>query len=198
MDLLVDPVELAAFEESIQVRGTCSSPPSARRPPPDSCACRRCPGAGRSRHTTTTPAGPLSCASRCAGRSARCSRGCSSTRDVPARGDVVHRVPHQLEAPIVVVTARQSVLVVDGRVAGIASADQHVVHLDEHVGILGVDPPGEFDVRPHVIFLGERHGMAVRGVVAAAVLPVAVVHEERHAVGAIGQQPLGRLVEIRL
>ena len=82
--------------------------------------------------------------------------------------------------------------------AGLRPAHHHVVHFDEHLGIFFVDPPGEFQVCPHVVLLGERHRMAVRRVFAAALIPVAVEHQVDDAVGAVGQQAFGGLVEIRL
>ena len=75
--------------------------------------------------------------------------------------DVVHRVPHQLEAPVVVVAARQSVLVVDRRQPPRVAAAEHVVHFDQHVGILGVDSLGQIEIRADVVLLAIRHGMAV-------------------------------------
>ena len=104
--------------------------------------------------------------------------------------DVVHRAPHQLEAPIVVVTAGQAVLVVDRREPPRVAAADHVVHFDQHLGILGVDSPGQIEIRADVVFLAIGHRMAVVGVVAAAVPPIAVEHQEDDAVGAVGQEPL--------
>ena len=67
--------------------------------------------------------------------------------------DVVQRAPHQLEAPIVVVAARQAVLVIDRRQPPRVAAAEHVVHFDQHFGILGVNSLGKIEVRADVVFL---------------------------------------------
>jgi hypothetical protein len=85
---------------------------------------------------------------------------------------------------ILVPASGQAVGVIERRVADRTAAGDHVVHLDEHVGVLGVDAGGEVDVGPDVIFERVTDRMAVFGIQAAAVPEVAVVHQERGPAGA--------------
>lgn len=70
------------------------------------------------------------------------------------------------------------------------AAGDHVVHLDEHVRVLGVDAGGEVDVSPDVIFERARNRMAVVVIQAAAVPEVAVEHQECSPASAEVEDPL--------
>ena len=79
--------------------------------------------------------------------------------------------------------------VIERRVADRTAAGDHVVHLDEHTGVLGMDPGGEDDVSPDVILERVRDRMAVVGIQAAAVPEVAVIHQEGGPAGAQVEEP---------
>ena len=187
-------VEVAPLVEAVAGSGTRPSPPAGPPRSSDRGACRRSPGAGRSRRTTTG-----SGSARCP-----CSAKRAVDRHVAAEIGVVQgdRAGPERCRPWGSTSARSPSSRRSCRAGRTCSraASGGGCPRRTIMSCISMSTLGYFawtrwarsrfgaDVVLHAI----GHGVAVGGVQAAAVPPVAVEHQEGHAVGAIGQQPLLR------